>query len=318
MRIKTLLKRLFFYFYKAAIKLFRIHVLPAHYYCPLPNPIELERTRHTWAHPSEMLGIEINLENQLKNLQKVCSPFHKEYLGNSTYLYAVKNKFGPGYGYIEAQALHAMIRFLQPKRIIEVGSGVSTYCMLKAACKNYDNNGIKTEIIAIEPNPSSMLKSMSEIQLIPRKVQEIDLKLFETLEKNDLLFIDSSHAVRAGGDVNFLILEVLPRLKSGVYVHFHDIYFPYDYPRDILTTFFPATESSLLHAFLIFNYKFEIFFCLSLLHYMCPNELAKVFPEYQPQGGNNGLNDENLTPFGTPIGHFPSSIYLFVKKDNKV
>ncbi|WP_338000825.1 class I SAM-dependent methyltransferase [Candidatus Methylacidiphilum fumarolicum] len=132
------------------------------------------------------------------------------------------------------------------------------------------------------------------------------------MRKDDLLFIDSSHVVKAGGDVNFLILEVLPRLREGVVVHFHDIYFPYDYPRDLLKTFFPSTESSLLHAFLAFNHRFRIIFCMSLLHYKCPKVLTEVFPEYIPQGGQDGLVEERVAAFTTPPGHFPSSIYLRV------
>lgn len=138
--------------------------------------------------------------------------------------------------------------------------------------------------------------------------------LFESLEENDVLFIDSSHTVKPGGDVNFLVLEVLPRLASGVVVHFHDINFPYDYPRDILKTFFPASESSLLQAFLAFNRRFQIIFCLSLLHYERPHVLREVFPEYQPQKGRDGLREDHVPAFSMPAGHFPSSIWLRVGK----
>jgi hypothetical protein len=121
-----------------------------------------------------------------------------------------------------------------------------------------------------------------------------------------VLFIDSSHIVRAGGDVNHVILEVLPRLAPGVLVHFHDIYLPYDYQRDLLQTFLHNNETSLLRAFLIFNARFRILFSLSMLHYDCPAGLREVFPEYRRQSDRNGLRDEHFDP----QEHFPSSTWL--------
>ncbi len=307
------LKRALLSAYRTARRLFGLHVLPVHYYCPLPDPVELERSRKVWAHASEMKGIDVDLDRQLGDLRKVCLPVAHEYRGNAAYRYASSHEFGPGYGYVEAQALHGVIRHFKPRRIVEVGSGVSTYCMREAAARN-QQSGIKTEIIAIEPNPSGALRAMDGIRLAHQRVQETGYELFEALEENDLLFIDSSHTVKAGGDVNFLILEVLPRLHEGVIVHFHDIYFPYDYPRDVLKTFYPALESSLLHAFLAFNSRFRIIFCLSLLHYGRPKELAEVFPEYQPQKDCDGLVEPQVPAFSTPEGYFPSSIYLRVDR----
>ncbi|VVM06497.1 hypothetical protein MAMT_01238 [Methylacidimicrobium tartarophylax] len=260
-----------------------------------------------------MHGIDVDLDQQAESLRLICLPFQKEYQGNETYRQAVSRGFGPGYGYIEAQALHGVIRYLQPRRVIEVGSGTSTYCTREAARRNEAEGGARTEITAIEPFPSAPLRAMEEVRVIRSKVQETGVETFDCLREKDVLFIDSSHAVKPGGDVNFLILEVLPRLREGVVVHFHDIYFPYDYSRVLLKSFFPGTESSLLQAFLIFNKRFKILFCLSQLHYGRPEVLAEVFPEYRPQGGKDGLVEDRLAPFETPAGHFPSSIYLQVQ-----
>jgi hypothetical protein len=107
-----------------------------------------------------------------------------------------------------------------------------------------------------------------------------------------------------GGDVLYLYLEVLPRLKPGVIIHIHDIYFPYIYQRDLLTTLFQSSETALLQALLTYNSHLSILFCLSQLHYDAPEILAEVFPEYVHQSADDGLTD-SATP-----GHFPSSIYL--------
>ncbi len=283
-----------------------VHILPIHYYSPVPNILELRRTRDLWAHKSDLPGISINLEEQCEMLRRVCLPYQSEYEGNKTYLEGVANHFGPGFGYIEAQALHAAVRHFKPRRIIEVGSGVSTYCMLKAVELNYE----RAHITCIEPYPSPRLKNISGVELFEHPVQCASFDLFEKLRANDLLFIDSSHAVKPGGDVNFLVLEVLPRLRPGVVVHFHDIYLPYDYPRDALKTFIHGMETSLVRAYLIWNERMQILFCLSHLHYERQEVLLEVFPEYKRQGGEDGLVPDSFKPFAASHEHFPSSLYL--------
>jgi predicted O-methyltransferase YrrM len=253
------------------------------------------------------------MEDQIENIKTVCLPFKNEYLGNEIFKYGTENKFGPGYGYIEAQALHSIIRKYKPKRVIEVGSGVSTWCILKANDLNKVQEGVVDfKLTCIEPYPNSVLKSLKEVNLIEKKVQEIAFEEeFFKLEKNDILFIDSSHTVKVGSDVNYIILEILPRLKPGVIVHFHDIFIPYDYNRNTLSTFFHWSETTLLRAFLINNKNARIVFCMSQLHYDAKSTLKEVFPEYTPQNDKDGLLDEKYVNFEQiHQEHFPSSIYI--------
>jgi Methyltransferase domain len=256
-----------------------------------------------------MSGIEVDLDRQSRVLLETCAPFEREYRGNPFYAQACASGCGPGFGYIEAQALHGFVRHWKPKSIIEVGSGVSTFCMLAATSLSRDSDGRAAKITSIEPYPSAWLR-LAPVTLIEKPVQEVPLARFDALAAGDILFIDSSHAVRTGGDVNFLILEVLPRLQPGVLVHFHDIYFPFDYPRDALNTLSQAQETALLHAFLIGNRGVRILFSLSHLHYERQQVLAEVFPEYRPQPGENGLRDALYRPFEAISEHFPSSLYL--------
>ena len=121
-----------------------------------------------------LYGLNINIEEQIENIKTVCLPFKNEYLGNEIFKYGTENKFGPGYGYIEAQALHSIIRKYKPKRVIEVGSGVSTWCILKANDLNKLQDGNDDfKLTCIEPYPNSVLKSLKEVNLIEKKVQEI-------------------------------------------------------------------------------------------------------------------------------------------------
>jgi len=248
-----------------------------------------------------MRGIQTDVRRQVNAMREMCEPFANEYRDNLHFKKATFEHLGPGYGYIEAQALHGVIRSLKPKHIIEVGSGVSTYCMLQAVALN--PNGC--DLTCIEPHPSDWLRS-AKVNLIERPVQSVSGEIFESLGAGDFLFIDSSHAVKTGGDVNYLILEVLPVLRRGVTVHFHDITLPYDYNPDALQTFIQPQETALLHAFLVGNRGFEILFCMSQIHHDLPEALKEVFPEYQPEAMRNGLWAD-----GGP-GHFPSSLYLRV------
>lgn len=307
---RNTIKRALFRVHKFGTRL-GVHILPVHYYSPIPNILELQRTRDVWARKSELPGLSVNLDEQVSTLKSICIPYLGEYAGNKVYREGVARHFGPGYGYIEAQALHAFIRYYKPKRIVEVGSGVSSYCMLRAAEANARETGVCPRIVSIEPHASKSLKNLSSsIELVQRQVQTVPLELFRELEENDLLFIDSSHTVKPGGDVNYLILEVLPRLQRGVVVHFHDISFPYDYRRSTLQTFLHWTETSLLRAFLIFNNKASIIVSLSHLHYERQSNLREVFPEYNPDDDVDGLSPEDLKPFSRSAKHFPSSTYI--------
>ena len=133
--------------------------------------------------------------------------------------------------------------------------------------------------------------------------------MFQQLRPNDIVSIDSSHVVKTGSEVNYIVLEILPRLPTGVLVHFHDIYLPYDYQRDVLETFVHANETALVRAFLTCNPRFGILFALSMLHYDRRDALRAILPEYRPEADWRGMRSGNYTP----ERHFPSSLWLTVQ-----
>jgi predicted O-methyltransferase YrrM len=275
--------------------------------------LELERTRAEWARKSELPGLDIDLDAQVAALRRICTPLREEYLPNTPYKEADKAGFGPGYGSLEAQALHAVVRHYKPSRIIEVGSGVSTHCMLHALAINERDTGRSASITCIEPNPWGPLRQLQKIKLIEQRVQSVPWSVFQELGENDLLFIDSSHTVKPGSDVNYLVLEVLPRLRPGVVVHIHDIQLPFDYRRQVLKTYFHWNETSLVRAFLVHNSRARILFCMSQLHFDRPGVLRELFPEYQPQQITpDGLVPDKTPPFTQPPGDFPSSLYVLI------
>jgi hypothetical protein len=284
-----------------------INILPNHFYSQIPNISSLNREKN-WRLPMSMYGINgIDTIQQLEFVKSVCLP---EYVKNlqtkNVHELAVKeNGEDGGYGIIEANFLYCFICNKKPSKIIQIGCGVSTSVIIMAA--KYTD--YKPEIICVEPYPTEYLIESSkknDITLLKEKAQDVDPEILYNLNENDLLFIDSTHTVKPGSEVNKIILEILPRLKKSIWVHFHDIYFPYDYKRDILNgDLFFWLESTLLHAFLINNVNFKIMVSQSMLHYSLPSELKKILPNYEPQSNEYGLRSKNYKGI-----HFPSAIYL--------
>ena len=127
---------------------------------------------------------------------------------------------------LDAAAAYAIVRMTRPRRIVEVGSGHSTRFLARAVA----DGALGTEIMSIDPEPRASIPTI--VNWLQMPVQACDVQLFQSLEPADILFIDSSHQVKPASDVQFLLDEALPRLASGVRVHFHDVFLPDDYPPD--------------------------------------------------------------------------------------
>ena len=283
-----------------------VNVVPEHFYSGIPNIADLER-RADWRRPRSMHGIVVDAPaRQIALLESILSPQFDALRSRSVLEDSVVGGGADGgYGEIEADVLFAFVATNRPKRIVQIGCGVSTAIVLQAAKQaNY-----KPDIVCVEPYPSGYLIDAGKdglIRLVEKPAQIVDLSILTDLAAGDLLFIDSTHAVKPGSEVNFLVHEVLPRLAPGVWVHFHDIYFPYDYGRQTPSDdLFFAQETALLYAFLTGNRGYRVEISLSMVHYACPDELRRLIPKYRPDGQIDGLST------GTG-GHFPSSIWLRV------
>jgi len=304
-----LLKRLAFAGHRAAARL-GLHVVPRHYYSPVADPAELRATRARWARPSAMPGVEWDLDAQARSLREICAPYREEYAANDTYRAGAAGAFGPGYGPVEAQALHAVVRHLRPARVVEVGSGVSTLVVREAARRNERDGAPPARVCCIEPFPGDALRALEGVELVEERVQDVPLARFETLAAGDLLFIDSSHQAKTGSDVVHLLLEVLPRLRAGVVVHVHDVYLPNDHSPLELTTFWHWNETAFLHAFLVHNARVRVLFCTSAFHPERPHVLRDLFPGYDPEPVADGLVGADVGPLEYPKRHLPCAIYL--------
>lgn len=261
------------------------HITPNHYYQPIPDTRTLKDD--LWQKQSKLVGININEEDQISLLSLFSSKFKEEYKTfprNKTsipYRYYVNNC---GFESVDGEILYCMIRHLKPKKIFEIGSGNSTYLSAQAVLKNKEDNGHECELIAFEPYPNDVLKAgfPGLSKLIPTKIQDIPLSEFGKLKENDILFIDSSHVLKIGSDVQYEYLEILPRLNQGVIVHAHDIFLPAEYPREwVLKDYTFWTEQYLLQAFLVFNDSFKVLWAGSYMHLKHPDKLETTFSSYK-------------------------------------
>ena len=256
------------------------HVTPVHFYQPIPDIESLPET--LWDRPSELLGIDMNDSVQLDLLTKHFPGFRSEYERIPIQPTGERGSFHLDnrlFGGTDALVAYCMVRQFQPQLIIEIGSGLSSVLLAQAAARNDGS-----DLICIEPFPREFVrKGFPGLRsLIEKKVQDIDLEFFSQLESSDLLFIDSSHAVKIGGDVNYLFLEVLPRLKPGVIVHVHDIFLPFEYRRDwVMDEFRFWSEQYLLQAFLTFNSEFEVLIVNSYMAHGYLGDLKAAFPSLE-------------------------------------
>ena len=308
--IRKQVKRALFCLHKLYTRL-GLFIIPATYYSPNANVLELEKTRHLWAKKSELPGLAICIDRQLANLQAFCLPYISEVADHAIYKSAVATHLGPGYGEQNLITTYCVLRTIKPSRVIEVGSGVSTYGTLAALKRNEAETMTPATLTAIEPFPNVQLRSLAGISLIESPVQSVSMGVFLELERNDLLFIDSSHTVKPGGDVNFLVLEVLPRLRPGVIVHFDDIHLPYDHGPATLKNYYHGSETSLLRAFLIHNQRAEIILSLRMLYCERLQALIDAFPDFEPgEITEQGLYPDRFGPFDYPPGDRPGAMFI--------
>jgi len=275
------------------------HVTPNHFFFPIPDSNALKAD--LWEKENGLVGINMNFDEQLRLLSQVFPKYQQEY-NFPTAKTSIPHQyyFGNGsFGSVDAEVLHAMIRHFKPKRIIEIGSGYSTFLSANACLLNKQKDGFKTELIAVEPYANDVLKAgfPGLSALIQKPLEQIDLDFFSGLGANDILFIDSTHVLKIGGDVKYLYLEVLPRLKASVIVHSHDVFFPWEYPRRwVVENHWFWTEQYLLQAFLAFNSAFEVLWASHYMSRKYPSELSTVFPSFSEESYPGSLWIRRTTP----------------------
>jgi hypothetical protein len=262
-----------------------LHLTYVHYYEPIPD------TRFpgdaVWNRSLELAGIDMNDEFQIGLLGNLGTLYRTAWEALARSDVSTKPaRFFLGNGYfdsVDAKMLYGIVRNFKPRRIFEIGSGFSTLLIENAMRDNRgEDHSYACEHLAIDPLPAGFLRPSSKgLAVLPKKVQDVPLSTFQNLQRNDVLFIDSSHVLAIGSDVRFEYLEVLPRLKPGVLIHCHDIFLPAEYPKDWIfrhRRFW--NKQYLLQAFLAFNSEFEILWAGNYMHLKHPDLLAQCIPSY--------------------------------------
>jgi Methyltransferase domain len=255
---------------------------PGHFYSPIPDLNAVKQREAVIFGPMSrsLPGINLNESGQLDWLEKLRvyyadQPFAATPQPGLRYFFE-----NNGYCYSDAIFLQGMIRHLQPRRIIEVGSGYSSCVMLdtnELFCQN------QISCTFIDPFPQlleSLLKpdDRDRITIIPQPLQELDLAIFQDLSAGDILFIDSTHVAKVDSDVNYIFFQLLPSLNSGVYIHFHDIFYPFEYPQTWIYQGRAWNEDYFLRAFLQYNDAFEICLFNTFLEHFYEAKFAAEMP----------------------------------------
>jgi hypothetical protein len=184
----------------------------------------------------------------------------------------------PFFGCHDASIYFSMLLEFRPRRVIEAGSGFSSRLLLDVSERFFNS---EIDITLIDPTPGALtdLKPTARTTLLNQPLQGTPLALFDRLEHNDILFIDSSHVCKTGSDVNYYLFDVLPRLKPGVLVHIHDIFWPFEYlPEWVLTEKRSWNEAYVLRAFLQYNDAFEILYWNNLVFHHLSADLNECMP----------------------------------------
>jgi hypothetical protein len=258
-----------------------------HYYSPIPDLDEVRR-RHDaiFAVPEELPGIDLGLERQLALLGDLAgaaadAPFGDHPSGDLRYGY-VNGFFSPG----DALAWFGMLRLRRPPRVIEIGSGWSSAVLLDAIDAT---PGWTPEVIFVEPNPErlqELVREEDDAELYPLPVQDAPRSLFDSLEPGDVLFIDSTHVARVGSDVNLLLLDVVPRLRPGVLVHVHDIFYPFEYRAHWVYEGRAWNEAYVLRALLVNNSVLRIVWWNDYMAVTRRADVEALIPRWGGGGGS--------------------------------
>lgn len=242
---------------------------PGHFYSPLPDLDEVRaKADRLFDRSGDLVGIGVRLDEQLALLDEL-APVMAEWpyasgASDPDLRYRPDNGY---FGWTDSQLWYGLLRTVEPRRVIEIGSGWSTALLLDTIGRH----DLKTELTCVEPYPERLLSTMrpedhDRVTLVQERAQDVSPETLAGLQAGDVLFIDSTHVAKIGSDVNHLVFEVFPRLPAGVHVHVHDIAYPFEYPQEWVEEGRAWNEAYVLRAFLTDNPRWQVQLWPSLLN----------------------------------------------------
>jgi predicted O-methyltransferase YrrM len=276
---------------------YRTRVPAGHFYSPIVSADEIRKREHIIYAPAprQLPGIDNRETAQVALMEAFARnyyptvPFSDE--PQAGFRYYFSNQY---FIHADATSLHCMMRHFRPKRIIEAGSGFSSAVMLDTNERFLDQS---VQFTFIEPYPDRLYSLLTpedrkNTTIYEKTLQDVPTEYFEQLEENDILFIDSTHVSKTGSDVNYFLFEIFPKLKPGVIVHVHDVFYPFEYPKNWVIDGngrFGWNEAYILRAFLMNQEQFQILFHGDFLQTFYADWLAKHMPIYATRGRGSSI-----------------------------
>lgn len=265
------------------------HLQPNDFYSPVNDTAFLAANRDLWTGAHEPADIDWDLEHQLRTAREVAQFVPElrdipQTSGDET-VFCWKNFF---WNNADALVQYGLVRSRRPRRYIEVGCGWSSLLLARALARNEAEGAPRAEVTQIEPYPRAHIMAALPAHWKQQTsiIQRVPLELFETLEAGDVLFYDGSHCAKIASDVNWFFFRVLPRVRSGVIIHLHDIFFPFDYPEDWTFEWGRTwNEQYVLQAFLMHNDRYKIELANRYAWAHRARELDALYQGVQPSYG---------------------------------
>lgn len=239
---------------------------PGHFYSPFPDLDELAgRADDVFGPRAQFPGIDLRVGEQLTRLDELATiaatfPWTDNAQPHLRYHYA-NRPYAHGDGLFTA----AMLSQLRPRRLVEIGSGYSTLLALDVRDRLVAADPDVLDITSVDPYPQRLRELLDgerpeRFTIVEQTAQELDVGIIDSLAAGDVLFIDSTHVAKAGSDVNEIFFELVPRVAPGVFVHVHDVFANFEYPREWVFQRRAWSEAYVLRAFLQFNAAFDVEF----------------------------------------------------------
>jgi len=253
---------------------------PEHYYSPVICKEEVKENEE-WIWKGVVIpsvdGVSLHLKEQedlLENFKKYVSEFDFPEQSTNPIVFRLDNPF---FSYHDAFILSSFIRHFSPRQIIEIGSGFSSALMMEVNERFFKDS---INLHFIEPFPEERLdafvKNRTSVKTYKEKIQQIDLSLLKQLKSNDILFVDSSHVSKTGSDLNFILFNILPILEPGVILHFHDVFYPFEYPKEWVYLGRSWNEAYILRAFLTNNENCQILYFNDAMTSLFPDKTKEI------------------------------------------
>jgi hypothetical protein len=259
-------------------------VPPGHFYSPIPSEEDYRSVQA--ASGFEISGIDLRKSLQIGLLERI-GPHYRTipdftYKKNPGHRYYFDNHY---YSYSDSTIMACLLQYEKPKRFVDIGGGFSTLLMLDLNDTVFKANPVRIDVI--EPHPESLRALLWEgdrVSIRQEKAQNVDLSFFEEMDRDDVLFLDTTHVSKLGSEVNHIMFNVLPRLRHGVRIHVHEIFFPFEYPGAFFLEGKYWNELYLWRSFLMHNTDYEIELFNSYLELNDGPRMQRLFPKYFEKG----------------------------------